>query len=130
MDFLRHKFLEWTKINKRATFGSTLRPFQSVELSLHWLLPSSANVRFAQHSEFNKELNSKTTDTVYRIDPTQKIQAVVQKGVCSLNCVSSFFGHQFPVASNGIQVTVTLRCGSVRVLFLPCHLANKNNVGR
>lgn len=69
MDFLRHKFLEWTKKNKRATFGSTLRPFQSVELSLHRLLPSRANVRFAQHCEFNKELNSKTTDTVYRTEP-------------------------------------------------------------
>ena len=69
MDFLRHKFLEWTEKNKRATFGSTLRPFQSVEISLHWLLPSRANVRFAQHSECNKELNPKTTDTVYRTEP-------------------------------------------------------------
>jgi len=66
---MRHKFLEWITKNKRATFGSTLRPFQSVELSLHWLLPSRANVRFAQHCEFNKELNEKTTDTVYRTEP-------------------------------------------------------------
>ena len=69
MDFLRHTFLEWTNKNKRATFDSTFRPFQSVELSLHWLLPSRANVRFTQHIEFNKEINSKATDTVHRTDP-------------------------------------------------------------
>jgi hypothetical protein len=69
MDFLRHKFLEWANKNKRATFGSTLRPFQSDELTLHWLLPSRANVRFTQHNEYNEELNSKTTDTVYRTEP-------------------------------------------------------------
>src|SRR2546423_7890682 len=66
---MRHQFLEWIRKNKRATFGSTFRPFQSVELSLHWLLPSRANVRFTQHNEFNKKLNSNTTDTVYRTDP-------------------------------------------------------------
>jgi hypothetical protein len=66
---MRHQFLEWTTKNKRATFDSTFRPFQSVELSLHWLLPSRANVRFTQHIEFNKELNSKATDTVHRTDP-------------------------------------------------------------
>jgi hypothetical protein len=70
MDFLRHKFLEWNSKNKRATFGSTLRPFPSVELSLHWLLPSRANVRFAQRAEFNIEVNYLPTDTVYRIDPS------------------------------------------------------------
>lgn len=73
MDFLRHKFLEWIKKNKRATFGSTFRPFQSVELSLHWLLPSRAIVRFAQQCEFNKELNFKTTDTVYRTEPLKHL---------------------------------------------------------
>jgi len=51
---MRHIFLEWITKNKRATFGSTLRPFQSVELSLHWLLPSRANVRFTQQNKFNQ----------------------------------------------------------------------------
>ena len=47
MDFLRHKLLEWYQ-KKRTTFGSAFRPFQSVELSLPWLLPSRAEVRFTQ----------------------------------------------------------------------------------
>ena len=51
---MRHKFLEWTIKNKRATFNSTFRPFQSVELSLHRLLPSRANVRFTQHNKVNQ----------------------------------------------------------------------------
>jgi hypothetical protein len=51
---MRHKFLEWTTKNKRATFDSTLRPFQSVELSLHRMLPSRADVRFAQHNKVNQ----------------------------------------------------------------------------
>lgn len=51
---MRHQFLEWITKNKRATFGSTLRPFQSVELSLHWVLPSRANVRFIQQNKFNQ----------------------------------------------------------------------------
>ena len=45
---MRHKFLEWIVKNKRATFNSTFRPFQSVELSLHRLLPSRADVRYPQ----------------------------------------------------------------------------------
>ena len=51
---MRHKFLEWITKSKRATFDSTLRPFQSVELSLHRMLPSRAGVRFAQHNKFNQ----------------------------------------------------------------------------
>jgi hypothetical protein len=74
MDFLRYKFLEWITKNKRATFGSTLRPFQSVELSLHWLLPSRANVRFAQRAEFSEHLNYLPTDTVYRIYSRARIE--------------------------------------------------------
>jgi len=51
---MRHKFLEWTVKNKRATFDSTFRPFQSVELFLHRLLPSRADVRFSQQNKFNQ----------------------------------------------------------------------------
>jgi hypothetical protein len=51
---MRHKFLEWTVKNKRATFDSTFGPFQSVELFLHRVLPSRADVRFAQHNKFNQ----------------------------------------------------------------------------
>ena len=47
--------MEWTTKNKRATLGSTLRPFQSVELSLHWLLPSRANVRFIRPDQDIKD---------------------------------------------------------------------------
>ena len=60
MDFTRHLQPEWIK-EKRATFGNAFRPFQSVEVSLLVLLPSSAQVRFTQHNEcifFNP-------DTVY-----------------------------------------------------------------
>lgn len=67
---MRHQFLEWTTKNKRATFGSTFRPFQSVELSLHWLLPSRANVRFTQRIEAKKKVYTLITDTVYRTEPT------------------------------------------------------------
>jgi hypothetical protein len=73
MDFLRHKLLEWITKNKRATFGSTLRPFQSVELSLHWLLPSRANVRFTQQTKTSEHRLIIPTDTVYRIDPSALI---------------------------------------------------------
>ncbi len=56
--FKRH--LRPERLNKkRATFGSTFRPFQSVELSLLRLLLSRAAVRFTQ---LNK--NKLTTDTV------------------------------------------------------------------
>lgn len=51
---MRHKFLEWTVRNKRATFDSTFGPFQSDELFLHRVLPSRADVRFAQHNKFNQ----------------------------------------------------------------------------
>lgn len=51
---MRHKFLEWAVKNKRATFDSTFGPFQSVELFLHRVLPSRADVRFAQHNKFNQ----------------------------------------------------------------------------
>jgi hypothetical protein len=51
---MRHKFLEWTRQNKRATFDSTLRPFQSVELFLHRMLPSRADVRFNQQNKLNQ----------------------------------------------------------------------------
>src|SRR5687768_7980387 len=73
MDFLRHKLLEWTTKNKRATFGSTFRPFQSVELSLHWLLPSRAKVRFTQQAKCNEYTIFLPTDTVYRIDPNSTV---------------------------------------------------------
>jgi hypothetical protein len=36
------------------TFDNTFRPFQSVELSLHQLLPSRADVRLAQQNKVNK----------------------------------------------------------------------------
>ena len=49
-DFIRHLRPEWS-MKKRATFRSTFRPFQSVEVSLHRLLPSRAGVRFAQLDE-------------------------------------------------------------------------------
>ena len=45
---------------KRATFGSTFRPFQSVELSLLRLLLSRAGVRFTQHIKYKP-----TSDTVH-----------------------------------------------------------------
>ena len=51
---MRHQFLEWIVKNKRATFNSTFEPFQSVELFLHRVLPSSADVCFAQHNKFNQ----------------------------------------------------------------------------
>lgn len=56
--FKRHLRPE-KQTKKRATFGSTFRPFQSVELSLLRLLLSRAEVRFTQ---LNK--NKLTTDTV------------------------------------------------------------------
>ena len=42
-------------IKKRVTFvqDNTWNLFQLVELSLHWLLLSRANVRFAQHGKDN-----------------------------------------------------------------------------
>jgi hypothetical protein len=51
---MRHKFLEWVLKKKRATFNSTLRPFQSVEVSLHQMLPSRADVRFTQLNKVNQ----------------------------------------------------------------------------
>jgi hypothetical protein len=51
---MRHDFLEWIVKNKRATFNSTLRPFQSVELFLHRLLLSRADVRFTQQNKVNQ----------------------------------------------------------------------------
>jgi len=47
MDFKRHLRPEWAN-KKRAAQSNALRPFQSVELSLHRLLPSRAGVRFTQ----------------------------------------------------------------------------------
>ena len=51
MDFSRHMRPEYSN-KKRATFGSTSGSFQSVELSLQRLLPSRANVRFAQQNKY------------------------------------------------------------------------------
>lgn len=51
---MRHKFLGWTVKNKRATFDSTFRPSQSVEVFLHRVLPSRADVRFTQQSKINQ----------------------------------------------------------------------------
>lgn len=56
--FKRHLRPEWT-LKKRATFGSTFRPFQSVELSLPQLLLSRAGVRFTQQLKYKP-----TSDTV------------------------------------------------------------------
>jgi len=67
--------MEWTTKNKRATFGSTLRPFQSVELSLHWLLPSRATVRFTQQPECKKQSYLLNTDTVYRTEPQANLRS-------------------------------------------------------
>lgn len=49
-----HEFLEWIVKNKRATFDSTFGPFQSVELFLHRLLPSRADVCFTQQNKINQ----------------------------------------------------------------------------
>ena len=51
---MRHTFLGWTSKNKRATFNSTFGPSQSVELFLHRMLPSRADVRFTQQSKINQ----------------------------------------------------------------------------
>ena len=47
MDFMRHLRPEYRN-EKRAATSNALKLFQSVELSLPMLLPSSAPVRFAQ----------------------------------------------------------------------------------
>ena len=57
--FMRYLRQEWNK-EKRATFGSTFIPFQSVELSLPGLLLSRASVRLTQLDK-----DKLTTDTVY-----------------------------------------------------------------
>lgn len=57
--FMRHLRQEWNK-EKRATFGSTFIPFQSVELSLPGLLLSRASVRLTQPDK-----DKLTVDTVY-----------------------------------------------------------------
>ena len=69
MDFLRHKFLEWSINSERATKGNTFGPFQSAELSLLGLLPSRALVRFTQQSQYLKPYSFIFTDTVYRTEP-------------------------------------------------------------
>ena len=53
MDFLRHITLGMFIKKERTTFGSTFRPFQSVELTLLRLLPSRAFVRFTQLNKNN-----------------------------------------------------------------------------
>ncbi len=53
MSFIRHTRPEYLK-QKRATFGSTFITFQSVEISLHWLLSSRARVRFSQQCKNNQ----------------------------------------------------------------------------
>ncbi len=50
MDFLRHLRPEYCN-KKRAAESNALGLFQSVELSLLVLLPSRAQVRFAQHNK-------------------------------------------------------------------------------
>lgn len=57
--FMRYLRQEWNK-EKRATFGSTFIPFQSVELSLPGLLLSRASVRLTQPDK-----DKLTADTVY-----------------------------------------------------------------
>jgi hypothetical protein len=57
--FKRHLRPE-RQIKKRATFGNTFRPFQSVELSLLRLLLSRAGVCFTQQLKYKP-----TTDTVH-----------------------------------------------------------------
>ena len=64
---MRHKFLEWIVKNKRATFNSTFRPFQSVELSLHRLLPSRADVCYPQLNKV-KQLTQFIEQTQLRTD--------------------------------------------------------------
>ena len=136
MDFLRHKFMEWITKNKRATFGSTLRPFQSIELSLHWLLPSRANVRFTQQAEFNAISISLPTDTVYRTEPSTfleplkpgRFRSKTHSGAwkelqmkSQISDVLSLTGVQDEITSDGFQITsVVFQMISVTIAWHNC----------
>jgi len=80
MDFLRHLRPEYSN-EKRAAKSNALGPSQSVELSLHRLLPSRAGVRFAQ---LNK--NNFLTLTQF-IEQTHEISKTIPHYFCFCYCI-------------------------------------------
>lgn len=87
--FMRYLRQEWNK-EKRATFGSTFIPFQSVELSLPGLLLSRASVRLTQLDK-----DKLTTDTVYFTLPpylySDRSPPIVSSSIPSTNTITSTF---------------------------------------